>query len=568
MLLNLTTNNLTSFQPIFLRDSLKHHIDYLTTSNFTICGDIYLFEKQELQNKLNIKKKQSDIHILALAYQKWQHDCIHHINGQFCFSVWDKKKHQLFLANDRAGKNTFYYTFYKQQFIFSTNINDIRQALPSVTVNGSLFTLYAIDCLSSDDTCYKQIKMLLPAHCMIIDAKQNLKTYEYWKLHDIKQKKQCLSRSEYYEYFQSIFTKAVNDCIDDTSPVVAHLSGGLDSSSVASIAARELKKDHKILYGYTANNKHTKTSYRNGWKTSATSWIHSVLDQYPNIKLHQHNSNPSYDIFEHLSQFYDIIDQPIRNVPNFDWILDCFNYANHIQSQTILTGTAGNATISWKGQTIQSTLKRAAYQWIHRKNRIPQSNHLNQSLFNNHDLQYAIIHRNSKMNQHHQTLNNKIATRRTSTIRPIQRYYNVKVLDPTNTLSVKTFCYNAPQWVFHKGKDTLNRRLLVREGLAGIVPETVRMNPYRGEQAADWYLQYNQHIEKWKHQLASLTPEAKEIIWSIYNEKHIFNIIKKHPKIQAVNHETQWNVRIKLMRCMSAAFFCDHICKLPNVSID
>lgn len=108
-------------------------------------------------------------------------------------------------------------------------------------------------------------------------------------------------------------------------------------------------------------------------------------------------------------------------------------------------------------------------------------------------------------------------------MRSIYLWFGVEVIDPTSNLDLVQFCYDLPEWVYHGGNKyfeirrlpKLKRRLLVRDALEGLVPPEIRHNPYRGEQAADWYYQFNKYGHAWGRLLADIA-EKHPLIWEIY----------------------------------------------------
>ena len=156
-----------------------------------------------------------------------------------------------------------------------------------------------------------------------------------------------------------------------------------------------------------------------------------------------------------------------------------------------------------------------------------------------------------------------MAAPRYSAIRPVHLFYGIEQLDPTNDRRLVEFCFNIPQWVYYKGMSVLERRLLVREGLEGIVPEEVRMNPYRGEQAADWYLQFNYHYQHWRQQLLDATQGKQDhFLWKMFDREKIFELFQ--PVIHA-HQKHGWLVSHILMRCMSLSFYMDYVQNIQRI---
>jgi asparagine synthase (glutamine-hydrolysing) len=138
-------------------------------------------------------------------------------------------------------------------------------------------------------------------------------------------------------------------------------------------------------------------------------------------------------------------------------------------------------------------------------------------------------------------------------------WHGLEYLDPTGDIGIIEFCYNAPQWIFMRGPRAIERRLLVREALAELVPKEVRDNVFRGEQAADWHLQYNANREKWRQRLLRLPARSAGILWSCYDREAILGLFDKYPVIESPNSENVGEVGRILMSALCLAFFLEDV---------
>ncbi len=151
-----------------------------------------------------------------------------------------------------------------------------------------------------------------------------------------------------------------------------------------------------------------------------------------------------------------------------------------------------------------------------------------------------------------------------SYMRSIYLWFGVEVIDPTSNLDLVQFCYDLPEWVYHGGNKyfeirrlpKLKRRLLVRDALEGLVPPEIRHNPYRGEQAADWYYQFNKYGHAWGRLLADIA-EKHPLIWEIYPKKYLLDLFANHP-ISPQSRNFQ-DVNMHLVPALSTAFFINYL---------
>ena len=142
-----------------------------------------------------------------------------------------------------------------------------------------------------------------------------------------------------------------------------------------------------------------------------------------------------------------------------------------------------------------------------------------------------------------------------SSARPISLFYGVEQLDPTGDRRILEFCYNLPQWVYRKGRAQAEKRLLVREGLEGILPEKIRRNLNRGEQATDWGRHFNRDYPKWKKFLAGLPEDHR--LWQLYHREKILDLFMPVPL--KPTREMYMMQNCNLTRCVNTGLFLEKI---------
>ncbi|MCH9689962.1 MAG: hypothetical protein K0U10_04845 [Gammaproteobacteria bacterium] len=317
-------------------------------SGCIIVADVYLTAREDLCRRLSVPCELSDAELILLSYLKWGTDLPHYLAGEFCFAIWHPKEQALFLATDQFSRRPLLYAHQPgKNFTFSNEISPFRNTCPTLTTNDNLFAHFSFNSLPKEETCYQEVFKLLPGHQLYITPKVFKKT-RYWHL-DKKQKTSAYkTREEYYEAFQDVFKSAVSDTLRSPYPITAHISGGLDSSSVAAQAARLLAERSRSLLGFTAKPIALEgPSYREGWVYHDMPIVQALLDRYPNIKHFTYTASPQSDIMTALQAYFPFVDQPFRNLGNMDWWLGAHDYAHENGGRVILTGTQGNGSISW-----------------------------------------------------------------------------------------------------------------------------------------------------------------------------------------------------------------------------
>ncbi|OGT32042.1 MAG: hypothetical protein A3E87_10880 [Gammaproteobacteria bacterium RIFCSPHIGHO2_12_FULL_35_23] len=534
-------------------------------SNCIIIADCYLTYREELTQKLGVSNQLADCQLILLAYLKWGQNCTHHLTGDFAFAIWNPLLKELFLAVDHFNTRTCFYTYQPgKYFIFANTVAPFRITCSKLTFNTEMMAYFALDSIPSETTCYQEINKILPAHQLLVTY-QSLSKKCYWQLQTNFAYLSYKKRTDYYHAFKEIFTTSVKQFLRSDYPIAAQISGGLDSSSVASMAAKLLTKTNKPLYGFTAiPHSLNETSYRANWHYNELSRVETILKMFPNISHFAYQTNPTLDIFATLSTYYPLIDQPYRNIKNFEWIVASLNYALQNNCRIMLTGQHGNSTLSWSGQSVWGLMKACyfgtklwrtpenlyAYYFLHHQKNFLKSPHAKKILRN----------QGININKHYRMLSKKLTAARISSIRPLLLWHGVESMDPTSDVKLVEFCHSIPQWVFYQGNQLLQKRLLVREGLAGLVPEAIRLNPYRGEQVPDWYLQYNHYYSKWRNDILAISDsEVGNLLYKFYDKESILNLFEKYASITQPSKEIVYQINCNLFRFLSLGFYCNYL---------
>lgn len=528
-------------------------------SQIWINADVYLTNHDYLCELLGVNKSTADAKLILKAYLKYGFDCLNHLSGYFSFVIYDPIKDELFVAVDQFSNSPLYYSYEAdKQFICANEFSPFRKLSSQLTINEKHFLEMTFDTFSLTETSYKEVFRLRAGHYLIVNQ-TGCKEYCYWKLKKSRLPK--MNREEYYQEFRKVFYNAVNSCLRNDGENCSHISGGMDSSSVTAQAAIILAKANKKLYSFTAlPNCLEGLSNRKNWYYHEMPIVESVLTMYPNIIHHQHYSKTNENIYQELDLLNQYLDQPIRNVANVEWILSSYKFAANNDSRIILTGASGNATISWEGISLRNKLgKIRSYLKLKLK---PSSTFNNFFSYANHEVlqgkagQRLMFNRGFILDTQVYMLT-KPSTALKSTAYALQLWYGTRNLDPTIDKVLTEFCYSLPQWVFYKDNKTINRRLLVREGLKDILPSTITGSIYRGEQASDFYLSYNIYHQEWLHRMNNLKPATQAIIWKYFNKNKMLGFFKQYPQIpDKPDNEITTQLMI-LSRCMSFAFYLD-----------
>ncbi|WP_026882525.1 asparagine synthase-related protein [Clostridium akagii] len=507
-----------------------------------ITADAIIDNRQQLLEIFNIVPeiwdKTTDSELILSAYEKWQEDSPKHLIGDFAFIIWDKDKNKLFCARDHVGKRTLYYYKKDNIFAFSTIINPLF-AFKKLQLNERWITDYlALDgilhAIESKETVYEDVFQLQPASTITV-TENGLTEKCYWKpLENIKQLK-FSSSEQYDEAFRKVFFEAVNCRVRSAGKVAIMLSGGLDSSSIACIAAKKLAKTGEKLKAFSSIPiDEYKSKLQKCFLTNESEYIKTISDAYDNISI-EYCKSENYNSFLGIDDFVNILEQPYKIFQNIFWYNNFVKKAYEEGCNILLNGQSGNSTISYGEFTIHAktlfkkgkiiTLirevdalskevrmpKKKIWNIIlrvltpYRIRKIVSSNITNpnydkfSSVMISKELleKWKVKERFSKegyndpveryydLQQNHKYMVDPLAFSHIATIETKLTLANrVTIRDPSRDKRVIEFCLSVPSQEFVKdGKE----RLLIRRALKGILPDKIRLNTSKhGVQSADW----------------------------------------------------------------------------------
>ena len=211
-------------------------------------GEIY--NHHELRSLLQASGHQfytaSDTEVFVHLYEEYGHRFVDHLRGMFAFALYDRTKQSLLLGRDRLGQKPLYYAVTQDYLIFSSEIKAIHaSALVSKGLDG-----YALDSYLSHGfvagarTMFEGVRKL-PAGCVLVLHNSDIEVKRYWDLP--RAKEFGISEQEAVSRLRVLLEEAVRIRLMSEVPLGAFLSGGIDSSAVVGLMARQLSSPVKTF---------------------------------------------------------------------------------------------------------------------------------------------------------------------------------------------------------------------------------------------------------------------------------------------------------------------------------
>ena len=221
------------------RESRLEQQPFVTPSGAVLTWDGRLDNRADLVGLLrgSLTLASPDISFVAAAYERWGIGCLSKLVGDWALAIWAPETRSLYLAKDVIGTRQLYYSIEERQVTWSTILD------PLVLLAGRSFHLseeYVAGWFSffpaAHLTPYIGIQSVPPASFVHINFPRCIVS-KYWDF-DPARRIRYDNEAEYEEHFRHVFREAVRRRLRSDRPILAELSGGIDSSSIVCMADR------------------------------------------------------------------------------------------------------------------------------------------------------------------------------------------------------------------------------------------------------------------------------------------------------------------------------------------
>lgn len=205
-------------------------------------GEIYNYRelRQELERSGRRFRTASDTEVILESYLEWGDACLTHLNGMFAFALYDASERRLLVARDRAGEKPLFYRVYDNTLAFASELKAllVDPSCPRTLDVEALDFYLAFGYVPGQRCLLRGIRKLPQGHALAFDLSSGTaRTWRYWELpradgHVVE------TEDELVAEFERLLLDSVRLRLLADVPVGVMLSGGIDSSLVAAMAAR------------------------------------------------------------------------------------------------------------------------------------------------------------------------------------------------------------------------------------------------------------------------------------------------------------------------------------------
>ena len=315
-------------------------------------GDYSVIFNGEIYNYLEIKKDlilkgikfrtSSDTEVLLKSYMVYGTNCFKKFEGMWSLAIFDKKENKLILARDRFGEKPLFYSKQDDGIYFSSDIRVIKSLSKKQFDLNNTRLIRGVVCgyksLYKDptETFYKKIFQIPPSSFVEIKENLKFKIKKYWIV-ERKEKNTKIKDNDLIEEAKDLLFNAIKIRLRSDVSLAFCLSGGVDSGSLVSIAAKRFNMNVNTFS--IIDNKDARYSE----KKNIDKVVHDVSSNHTEINLENIRNNNKT-----INQIKELIAYKSGPIPTITWLLHSFLAKNISKNgyKVSFSGTAADEIYS------------------------------------------------------------------------------------------------------------------------------------------------------------------------------------------------------------------------------
>ena len=212
-------------------------------------GEVYNHAdlRSELESRHRYRTR-SDTETIVHAYEEWGDRAVDRLRGMFAFAIWDSRRCRLLLARDRLGIKPLYWALQGDRLVFASEIKAILESglIPAEPNEERISEILATRYLSDSETLFRGIHRLPPGHQLFFENGR-VRVVQYWDLPldppaNAGEETSGRGAARTVARFRDLLEESVRLRMMSEVPLGVFLSGGIDSSVIAALTARQLSR--------------------------------------------------------------------------------------------------------------------------------------------------------------------------------------------------------------------------------------------------------------------------------------------------------------------------------------
>jgi asparagine synthase (glutamine-hydrolysing) len=221
-------------------------------------GEVYNFReiRDDLIARGHVFQSNTDSEVIIHLYEDEGEACVERLRGMFAFAIWDRSKRTLFLARDRVGVKPLHYSLVGNTLVFASEIKSLLQhtAIKREVNTEAISDFLSFGYVPDPASAFRGIEKLQPGHTLTF-KEGKVTTRKYWdfqygddeKTGDEKINEPVRDERYYVERLLELLNESIKLRLISDVPLGAFLSGGIDSSAVVAMMARQMGRPVKTF---------------------------------------------------------------------------------------------------------------------------------------------------------------------------------------------------------------------------------------------------------------------------------------------------------------------------------
>src|SRR5271170_5430242 len=290
-----------------------------------ITADVRLDNRDDVLDWIGVRRQEAtafaDSRVLLAGWEELGDKIWPMLRGPFAVAIWNPRTRTLTLARDHLGLNVVMWHKSERFFAFATMPNGLfaLDGVPRELSEEKFADFLVLNHADHETTMYRHVFRVAPAHVMHVSLDGTTAQRRYWSPADIKSVKQP-SDQAYADGLRECLDLAVRRQMRSSHPIGCLLSGGLDSSSVAVLAARALAVKNQRLVAFTGVPRPGFDGpVPAGHYADEAPYVAAIARDARNIDVTYVQNDLSGDLSE-CERFFVALEGPVRNPTNLGWI--------------------------------------------------------------------------------------------------------------------------------------------------------------------------------------------------------------------------------------------------------
>lgn len=275
------------------------------SGRFTIIfnGEFYnyqVFRDELLADGIQFKSS-SDTEVLLYLFIKYGKKCLSKINGFFAFVIYDNQTQSIFAARDRMGIKPMLYAISEKGLAIASEMKALLELTENNSLDKTSLKQYLkFNYIPAPHSIFENVKKLMPGFYLEVSSNGIFKTEKYYEIDFQPNKKSIVTYENAQKELYRLLSDSVETRLVSDVPLGCFLSGGIDSSVISVLAAKNLNHLQTFSIGFKDEPFYDETHYANLVAKKIKS-NHTVFSLSNN------------DLLEHFFEFLNYIDEPFAD---------------------------------------------------------------------------------------------------------------------------------------------------------------------------------------------------------------------------------------------------------------